>query len=247
MMNAMRKIFSLTMLATCLAGGLNAQITDPKATEVWEPIPRVVQPGVAGGPPSDAVVLFDGKDLSQWQHPGGKPSAWSIQEGYMTVVKGSGDIETRRSFGDCQLHLEFRSPAVVAGEGQFRGNSGVFFQNRYEVQVLDNYQNTTYPNGQVGSVYKQHIPLVNPMRPPGEWNTYDIIFKAPRFNSDGIRVSPGYLTVILNGVLVQNHVEIQGTTEYIGLPKNAAHGPAPLRLQDHGDPVSFRNIWVREL
>ena len=165
----------------------------------------------------------------------------------MTVVKGSGDIETKRSFGDCQLHLEFRSPAVVAGEGQFRGNSGVFFQNRYEVQVLDNYQNATYPNGQVGAVYKQHIPLVNPMRPPGEWNTYDIIFTAPRFNSDGIRTSPGYLTVILNGVLVQNHVEIQGTTEYIGLPKNVAHGPAPLRLQDHGDPVSFRNIWIREL
>jgi len=240
---------SLFTLFCCLlsAAGLMAQITDPRATEVWEPEPRPVNPGPIGGPPSDAFILFDGADLSQWQHPNGKPAAWKLEANTMTVVKGAGDIETRRSFADCQLHLEFRTPTAIEGEGQGRGNSGIFFQNRYEVQILDSYQNRTYSNGQAGAVYKQYAPLVNPMRAPGEWNTYDIIFTAPRFNNDGQRTSPGYLTVLLNGVLVQNHVLIHGTTEYIGLPKNAAHGPAPIRLQDHGNPIGFRNIWIREL
>jgi hypothetical protein len=229
------------------AAGLLAQITDPRATEVWEPEPRAVNPGPIGGPPSDAIILFDGADLSQWQHPNSKAASWKLEANTMTVVKGTGDIETRRSFGDCQLHLEFRTPTVIEGEGQGRGNSGIFFQNRYEVQILDSYQNRTYSNGQAGAVYKQYAPLVNPMRAPGEWNAYDIVFTAPRFNNDGQRTSPGYLTVLLNGVLIQNHVLIHGTTEYIGLPKNAAHGPGPIRLQDHGNPVSFRNIWIREL
>lgn len=230
---------------------LVAQITDPKATEVWTPEPRVVTPGkaVSTPAPDDAIVLFDGSWLSEWYN--GKDSTaagWTINsDGSMTVKPGTGDIVTQRSFGDCQLHLEFRTPSVVKGEGQGRGNSGVFLQNRYEVQVLDSYQNRTYSNGQCGAVYKQHIPLVNACRPPGEWQSYDILFTAPRFNTDGILLAPGRLTVFQNGILIQNNVEIKGTTEYIGLPKNEAHGKAPIRLQDHGDLVSYRNIWIREI
>jgi len=226
---------------------LLAQITDPVATEVWEPTAKVITPGKAQAPPSDAIVLFDGSNLDQWQATDSTAAKWALADNAMTVVPKSGGISTKQSFGDCQLHIEWRSPVVVKGEGQLRGNSGVFLQSRYEVQILDNYQNKTYSNGQAGSVYKQYIPLVNACRPPGEWQTYDIIFKAPRFNADGIKVASGSLTVLHNGVLVQNHIEIMGTTEYIGLPKNKAHGKAPLFLQDHGDLVSYRNIWIREL
>lgn len=223
------------------------QTTDPKDTEVWKPVPLVVQAGQGTAPPSDAIILFDGTGLNNWVSKDGAPAAWSVEDGAMTVVAGTGDIFSRRHFGDVQLHLEWRTPAVVESEGQGRGNSGVFLQSRYEVQVLDNYQNKTYPNGQAGAVYKQYIPLVNACRPPGEWQSYDIFYTAPRFNQDGIRIQPAYLTVVHNGVLIQNHVAIQGTTEYIGLPKNKAHGHAPIQLQDHGNPVSYRNIWVREL
>lgn len=226
---------------------LHAQITDPKATEVWEPVPRIVTPGNTNTPPSDAIVLFDGTNLDQWQSKDGSPAKWKISDQHMTVVPGTGEIITKDSFGDCQLHIEWRTPAIVKGEGQLRGNSGVFLQSRYEVQVLDNYNNKTYPNGQASAIYKQHIPLVNACKKPGEWQSYDIIFKAPRFNEDGIKISSGSLTVLHNGVLVQNNVEIKGTTEYIGLPKNPAHGTAPLFLQDHGDLVSYRNIWLRKL
>lgn len=227
---------------------LSAQTKDPKDSEVWEPVPRLVTPGTAGSAPSDAIVLFDGKNFSEWvSASNGAPATWELKDGAMTVVKGAGNIATKRSFGDCQLHIEFRTPAVVESEGQGRGNSGIFLQSRYEVQVLDNYNNRTYSNGQAGSVYKQHIPLVNVCKAPGEWQTYDIIYTAPRFNADGIRVAPGRVTVIQNGVLVQNNVEIKGTTEYIGWPKNASHDKAPLELQDHGNPVSYRNIWIREL
>lgn len=221
----------------------------PELTEFWEPEVRVVAPGTATAPPSDAIALFDGSSLKEWvSAKDGAPAPWTLNpDGSMTVLPGAGDIKTRRLFGDVQLHLEFRTPTEITSDGQGRGNSGVFFQERYEVQVLDNYQNRTYSNGQAGSVYKQHIPLANACRPPGEWQTYDIIFTAPRFNKDGVRVSAGTLTVIHNGVLIQNHVEIQGTTEYIGWPKNIAHGPAALRLQDHGNLVSYRNIWIREL
>ncbi len=226
---------------------LLAQISDPVATEVWEPTARVITPGQGQAPPSDAIVLFDGRHLDHWQATDSSAAKWSIAENAMTVVPQSGGISTKKSFGDCQLHIEWRSPAVVKGEGQLRGNSGVFLQSRYEVQILDNYNNKTYSNGQAASVYKQYIPLVNACRPPGEWQTYDIIFKAPSFNADGIKIASGSLTVLHNGVLVQNHVEVMGTTEYIGFPKNKAHGKAPLFLQDHGDLVSYRNIWIREL
>lgn len=243
----MNKILTVLCFAA-IGTTLTAQSQDPKDTEVWEPEPRVVTPGQNGAPPSDAIVLFDGKGLQEWVSANDNSAAkWNVADGAMTVVKGAGDIATKRSFGDFQLHIEFRTPAVVVGESQGRGNSGIFLQSRYEVQVLDNYNNRTYSNGQAGSIYKQSIPLVNACRPPGEWQTYDIIYTAPRFNADGIRIAAGRVTVIQNGVLVQNNTEIRGTTEYIGQPKNIAHGKGPLVLQDHGNPVSYRNIWVREL
>jgi len=224
------------------------QITDPVATEVWEPVPRVVRSPSDKFVPSDAVILFDGKDLNAWKAARKDTLAlWTTDGDAMTVKPGTGDIETKQSFGSIQLHIEWRSPVKVESEGQGRGNSGVFFQKRYEVQILDNYNNKTYPNGQAGSVYKQYIPLVNVCRAPGEWQSYDIIFMKAEFNADGILVRPGYLTVFHNGVLIQNHIEMRGTTEYIGLPKNIAHGDAPIMLQDHGNLVSYRNIWVREL
>lgn len=227
---------------------LNAQITDPKATEVWEPEPRVVS-AEAGKVPSDAIILFDGSSLDAWEHAytEGQAAEWKIEGDHMIVEPGKGDIKTKGKFGDIQLHLEFRTPEKVESEGQGRGNSGVFLQNRYEVQILDSYQNRTYSNGQASAVYKQYMPLVNASRPPGTWQTYDIIFKAPRFNKDGIRTAPATVTVLHNGVLTQNNVEIQGTTEYIGLPKNAAHGDGSIKLQDHGNHTAFRNIWLRKL
>jgi hypothetical protein len=165
----------------------------------------------------------------------------------MTVQKGAGDIRTKQAFGDCQLHIEWRAPVEVIGDSQGRGNSGIFLQSTYEVQVLDSYNNRTYSNGQAASIYKQHMPLVNACRPPGEWQTYDIIYEAPIFHDDGTLARPAFITVIHNGVLVQNHVMLKGHTPYIGLPKYTAHGKLPIRLQDHGNPVSFRNIWIREL
>ncbi len=221
---------------------------DPKLTEVWEPVPRVVTPGPGTAPPSDAIVLFGGKDLSQWQLRDGGSAKWTIAEEAFTVVKGIGDLQTKRAFGDCQLHVEWRTPTQIEGEGQGRGNSGVFLQARYEVQVLDSYNNPTYSNGQAASIYKQHIPLVNVSRKPGEWQTYDIIFRAPRFAENGSVSSPAFITVLHNGVLVQDHAEIKGATAYIGPPSYRRHNPKePLMLQDHGNPVTYRNIWIREL
>ncbi len=225
-----------------------AQIKDPKVTEVWEPVPRKITPVVNGSVPSDAIVLFDGTTLQEWKSwRGDEEAKWKIEDDYMEVTKGSGSIMTRRKFSDIQLHLEWSAPTEIVGEGQGRGNSGVFLQEKYEVQILDSYESKTYSNGQAGSLYKQAIPLVNAMVAPGEWNTYDIIYKAPVFNADGIKVSSAYITVIHNGVVIQNHVELKGTTEYIGLPKNPPHGKGAIILQDHGNPVRFRNIWVREL
>ncbi len=242
-----KNIFTLIILVFSIAF-LNAQKMPPEATEVWEPEPRIVTPGNATAPPSDAIVLFDGSNLDEWKHSDGSAVKWELgKKGIMTVKKRTGAISTKREFGDVQLHIEWRAPSKVVGEGQGRGNSGVFLQSRYEVQVLDNYNNRTYSNGQAGSIYKQSIPLVNACRPPGEWQIYDIVYKAPVFNKDGIRTSPARITVLHNGVLIQNNVEIRGTTEYIGMPKNKAHGKAPIELQDHGNPVSYRNIWVREL
>ncbi|MFN4255995.1 MAG: DUF1080 domain-containing protein [Saprospiraceae bacterium] len=250
----MKKQLAQLALGLLVAAALpaHAQITDPKATEVWSPEPRVVTPGrTASRPPSDAIVLFDGRNLNEWLSTKDSTNAkWQLNpDSSMTVLRGAGDIMTKRSFGDCQLHIEWRTPPVAPNSptGQGRGNSGVFLQDRYEVQVLDSYENRTYSNGQASAIYKQHIPLVNACRPPGEWQTYDIIYTAPRFNADGVQVAPGRVTVIHNGVLTQNNVEIKGTSEYIGLPKVVAHGKAPIRLQDHGDPISFRNIWIREL
>ena len=225
-----------------------AQITEPKASEVWEPEPRIVTPGATTyAAPSDAIVLFDGSSTAAWQHRDGSAIKWNVDDGIMTVMKGTGAIFTKDNYGDCQLHIEWRAPLIVEGKGQGRGNSGVFFQNRYEVQVLDSYDNRTYSNGQAGSIYKQHSPLVNAMKPTGKWQTYDIIFQSPRFNEDGIKIASGYLTVIHNGVVIQNHSEIKGTTEYIGFPKNKSHGDAPIQLQDHSNPVSYRNIWLRKI
>lgn len=245
----MYKILVSLLLTGITCSVANAQITDPKATEVWLPKAKIVTPGSGTKAPSDAIVLFNGANLSEFVSLADSSAApWTInRDSSMTVAPGKGNIRTRRSFGDCQLHLEFRAPIVVKGEGQGRGNSGVFLQQRYEVQVLDCYQNTTYSNGQTASIYKQSIPLANACKKPGEWQTYDIIYTAPRFNKDSVLVAAGHVTVLHNGVLVQNHTEIKGTTEYIGLPKNIAHGKAPIELQDHGDLVSYRNIWIREL
>ncbi|MEO1258877.1 MAG: DUF1080 domain-containing protein [Bacteroidota bacterium] len=242
-----KEFFTVLLICFVIKGLISAQITDPKATEVWEPTPRMITPGQGTAPPSDAIVLFDGKNTAEWTHEDGSAIKWKLDQGHMTVKPGSGGIFTKRTFSDCQLHLEWRAPADDKDEGQNRGNSGVFLQNRYEVQVLDSHGGKTYPNGQAGAIYKQSMPLVNACRPAGEWQAYDIIFKAPVFNEDGIKVAPAFITVLHNGVLIQNHTEIKGTTEYIGLPKNIAHGKGPIQLQDHSELVSYRNIWIREL
>lgn len=220
----------------------------PEETEVWEPEPQMVTTAPDKAP-SDAIVLFDGTSLDQWVSgkDGSSPAEWEMGDGVLTVVRGKGEIRTKQEFSDYQLHVEWKSPTEIAGEGQGRGNSGIFMQGLYEVQVLDSYNNRTYSNGQAASLYKQRIPLVNATKPPGEWQTYDIIWTAPRFNADGILISKARVTVIHNGVLVQNNVELDGPTEYIGIPKYKAHGPGPIILQDHGNPVSFRNIWIRPL
>ncbi len=237
----------ILLLFSCMCFTQPEEI-DPKLTEVWEPEPVVVTPGDGTAAPSDAIVLFNGTDLSKWQHEKGGAPKWRVEDGCFTVVKKTGSLVTKQAFGDIQLHIEWRTPAEVVGESQGRGNSGILLQSRYELQVLDSYNNQTYSNGQAGSIYKQHIPLVNVCRKPGEWQTYDIIFIAPRFNDDGSLLSPGRITVLQNGVLVQNNVEIKGTVAFRGQPEYSKHNPKePLLLQDHGNPVSFRNIWVREL
>lgn len=223
--------------------------TTPEATEVYEPVPpRVTQNEM--GVPSDAIVLFNGTNLDEWINPADSTAAqWNINDdGSMTVKDKSGNIQTKRNFGSMQLHLEWKSPKEILNEGQARANSGVFIQQRYEVQILDNNDNPTYTNGQVGAVYKQSIPLAMASAPTGEWNTYDIIFHAPEFEGEDL-TKPAYVTVLHNGVLIQDHFEIEGIIKYIGWPKYEAHGKAPIILQDHQDNsrVSYRNIWVREL
>lgn len=224
----------------------------PEMSEYWTPQPRIVTPGnmATQSAPSDAIILFDGKDLSAWQHYNGDPAQWPIKNGVVTVDKSKGDIRTREEFGSFQLHIEWMIPKGIEGESQSRGNSGVFLQGKYEVQVLDSYENETYVNGMAGSIYKQTPPLVNVMRKPGEWNVYDIIYSAPVFNEDGTYRFRPYVTVIQNGVVLQNHTEILGTTEWIGFPRTEKHGDGPIILQSHGDPsapISFRNIWIRRL
>ena len=245
----------LSILAICSIVSSVAQSNDdaPKLTEVWEPIATIVKPGkTAQDAPSDAIVLFSGKDLSAWQNSDKKPAEWIVGDGAMTVKKGTGMIHTKQAFGDCQFHLEFREPSIIAGSNQTRANSGIWFMSNYEMQVLDNYNNPTYVNGMVGSLYKQHIPLVAVGRKPGEWQTYDILFTAPQFKDNGEVATPGRITAFLNGVLVLNNVIIYGGVEWIGLPKYKKHAAKmPFYLQDHGfdggQPVSFRNIWIRPL
>lgn len=218
------------------------------------PQPAIVDPGTAstqqapGQPPSDAVVLFDGKDLARWRHQDGSAARWKVGPGYFEVVPGSGYLYTREAFGDCQLHVEFAEPAPPSGQDQDRGNSGVFLHGLYEVQVLDSYHNVTYPDGQASAVYGQFPPLANASRPPGAWQSYDIVFHGPRFDGAGHVTRPVRMTVFHNGVLVQDHVELTGPTGHHVRPPYAA-GPEklPLALQDHGAPVRYRNIWIREL
>ena len=237
-----------------------APASKPEDTEVWSPEPAVVTPGATcTAPPSDAIVLFDGKNLDEWASAQDHtPAQWVVANGMMTVkkAKGVGNIETKRGFKNYQLHVEWKIPDSITGSGQARGNSGVFLASTgpnddgYELQVLDSYNNKTYVNGQAASIYKQSPPLVNANRKPGEWQTYDILWTAPVFNDDGSVKTPAFVTVIFNGVLVQNHFQLWGQTLYNGKPFYKKYDRAPIKLQAHGDqsePISFRNIWVREI
>jgi hypothetical protein len=217
------------------------------------PRPPVITPGTCstedtpGKPPSDAVVLFDGTNLAAWHAEKGGPAPWKVENGYMEVVPHSGIIMTNEEFGDSQLHIEFRTPSPPKGNSQGRSNSGVFLYGIYEIQVLDSYNNLTYADGQASAVYGQSPPLVNASRPPGEWQSYDIVYTGPRFKDGKVEV-PGYVTIFHNGVITQNHTAILGATGHRSLPKLVVHGPkGPIGLQDHGDPMRFRNIWIRPL
>ena len=245
------------LLAAPVMKGNPSGETQNSELEKWaihdmnRPLPPVVNPGPAGPPvpaPSDAVVLFDGKDLSLWENAKGGPAGWKVENGYMEVVAKTGSIRTKKGFGNCQLHIEWAAPALVSGEGQERGNSGVFLMDTYEVQVLDSFNNRTYADGQAAAIYGQYPPLVNASRGPGEWQTYDIIFHGPRFDADGKLVEPARMTVFHNGVLVHDNVELTGPTAHKARPPYRAHADKlPLSLQDHGNPVRYRNIWLRAL
>ena len=258
--SACSRLVSLQLLGIMIAGVAIAQTPVPpkmvpEMTEFWEPQVTVITPGkpeqnAVITAPSDAIILFDGKDLSQWKSQEGGAARWDVKNGVFTVKKGTGDIVTKQNFNDFQLHIEWLIPSNITGKSQARGNSGIFLQGVYELQVLDNYNNRTYANGQAGSIYKQTPPMKNAMRPPGEWNVYDVVYTAPRFKKDSTLFSPARVTVLHNGVLIQNNLTITGHTPYIGLPKYSFHGDGPIKLQDHGDPsepISFRNIWIREL
>lgn len=251
-------VLSFISFAVIASAQKKTGIDSAALTEVYSPVPKVITPGTNNSAPSDAIVLFDGKNLDEWvlTNDPSKPATWIMGDGFFTVNKKAGNIQTKRSFTDYQLHLEYRIPENITGEGQARGNSGLFLaatgkgDGGYEMQILDNYNNKTYTNGQVGSVYKQYVPLANACRKPGEWQSFDVIWTAPRFNDDGSLKSPAKLTAFHNGVLVQNNVELKGETKYIGTPEYHKHGACPIKLQAHGDksePISFKNIWIREL
>jgi hypothetical protein len=263
--SSLSRVFALSIIG-CFAGmpllRAQADSTDkPGLTEIYDSTlePKIVTPATKpGGAPSDAIILFDGQNQDEWvsANDGNSPSDWIISHGELTVKKTAGSIQTKRKFSNYQLHIEWKIPKDIQGEGQARGNSGVFLANPgpgergYELQVLDNYNNKTYVNGQVGSIYKQAIPLANAARKPGEWQTYDVIWTAPVFNTDGSLASPARVTAFHNGVLVENNFELKGITRYRGKPYYKAHGPSPIQLQAHGDkskPISYRNIWVRPL
>ena len=254
----MKKRFLIIGSALLLAAAVqvsHAQV-DPKwkIHDMDRPTPAVVDPGTAsmpnapGRPPSDAVVLFGGKDLSKWAHKDGSAPKWKVESGYFEVVPKTGYVYTREAFGDCQLHVEFSEPVPPKGESQERGNSGVFLMGLYEIQVLDSYENKTYADGQASAVYGQYPPLVNASRAPGQWQSYDIVFHGPRFDAAGKLTRPAHVTVLHNGVLVQDNVELTGPTEHHQRPPYKMHAEKlPLGLQDHGNPVHYRNIWIREL
>ena len=254
----MRK--NLTLLLIVLAGSVLISLAQTKVDTKWKihdmdrPAPPVVDPGTPstqdspGRAPSDAVVLFDGKDLSKWQHHDGSAAKWKVENGYFEVVPKTGQLYTKDSFGDCQLHVEFSEPVPPVGESQERGNSGVFLHGLYEIQVLDSYQNKTYADGQAGAVYGQFPPLVNASRPPGQWQTYNIVFHGPRFDASGKLLRPAHITAFHNGVLTQDNVEPTGPTGHqVRPPYKPEAEKLPLSLQDHGNPVRYRNIWIREL
>lgn len=255
----MKRIITLAIFFIAFSNIVSAQERPkPQDTEFYSPVPAVVTPGnTFSDAPSDAIVLFDGRNLDQWINTrDSTPAKWIVTDNAITVKKGVGDIQTRSTFTDFQLHIEYRIPANITGSGQARGNSGIFLAalpwgaGGYELQVLDNYKNTTYVNGQVGSMYKQAIPLANACKKPGEWQTYDVVWTAPRFSKEGLLKSPARVTVFHNGVLVQNNTTLLGDTPYIGQPSYRVHGAAPIKLQDHGDPsepISYRNIWLRPL
>jgi len=267
MVVAMMRIQDLKLLAFATMIAVSACLVaqepakpKPEETEVWTPVPAIVTPGATdAAPPSDAIVLFDGKNLDEWvSAQDHTPAQWIVTDGTMLVKKAPsvGNIETKRKFKNYQIHLEFKIPESITGSGQARGNSGLFLASTgpgddgYELQILDSYNNTTYVNGQAASIYKQSAPLVNPNRKPGEWQSYDVVWTAPTFNDDGSLKTPAYVTALFNGVLVQNHFELKGQTLYIGKPFYKKYDSAPIKLQAHGDksePISFRNVWVREL
>lgn len=258
-MNRLIALCSLLIAAPAFAQGVGYDDTPQIPGQPWRvhdknrPNPPVVDPGPApktiAPAPSDAVVLFDGSSVDTWQHADGSSARWELVADHAMQVKaGTGDIQTREGFGDVQLHLEFATPAKVEGDSQGRGNSGVFFFGRYEIQILDSYDNKTYADGQAASIYGQWPPLVNASRKPGEWQTYDIVFEAPRFDEDGDLDRPAYVTVFHNGVLVQDHKALVGDTLHRAVGTYTAHdSTGPIKLQDHGNPMRFRNIWVRPL
>lgn len=224
------------------------QDQDPEKTEVWEPVPELIEAvEYFKEPPSDAIILFERNSLDNWETLDGTDIEWIVENGYMTVKPGTGDIKTKHDFKDVHLYLEWKTPEKIDGELQGYGNSGVFLQERYEIQIFEYWENPTYANGMVGSIYKQHIPLANPSRKPGEWQTYEIFYKAPVFDDNKVLEEPARITVLFNGVLIHNNAEIFGSTVYRGKPSYEYHGAAGIRLQEHDDEVSFRNIWVREL
>jgi len=258
------KLHTVILTTSLVIGGMGLTYAQENAkhedTEFYTPVPKVVTPGkLSGEAPSDAIILFNGKNLSQWVMADDRsvPAKWKVADGILTVDKKTGNIETKQSFNNYQLHLEWRIPANISGEGQLRGNSGLFLASigkgdlGYELQILDSYNNKTYTNGMAGSIYKQTTPLFNAAKQPGEWQTYDVMWTAPTFNTDSTVKTPARVTVLFNGVLVQNNFELKGPTQYVGQPGyRQAHGASPVKLQAHGDksePVSFRNIWIREL
>jgi hypothetical protein len=263
----MKKLLSITLILITLvySSGHAQQAVTPVATypsgpekmapgmtEIWDPEVKIIQPAAKDSDaPSDAIVLFNGSDVNtEWVDSHGNPTKWIVRDGELICVKGSGVIQTKRKFSNFQLHIEWKTPSEAIGTSQGRGNSGIFLQELYEIQVLDSYNNRTYRNGQAGSLYKQYAPLVNVCRKPGEWQSYDVIYTAPTFNNDTTTYyTPPRVTILQNGVLVQNNVSLRGPTEYIGIPEYfiKRHGPGSLVLQDHGNPVAYRNIWIREL